>query len=84
MASGRQRLLSSEQKDGSKKSLSRAWSCGIDWGVFVRKHLFGPHRRAGVVKVPGVHCLQPGGCILMLLGQAKYYAYSLGMLLPLR
>lgn len=82
-----------DKKDGSDRSLRRAWSYGMGWGGFVQKHLVGPHWRLVLPRYLQSLVRSLGGCLIMLVcmrfGQARYYAYSFagrcyGVLLPLR
>ena len=82
-----------DKKDGSDRSLHRAWSYGLGWGGFVQKHLAGPHWRLVLPRYLQSLVRSLGGCLIMLvcvrLGRARYYAYSFagrccGFLLPLR
>ena len=81
-----------ECKDGSPRSLRRAWRYGMGWGGFVQKHLL-TRNWPFVLPVYLKSLIRSlGGCFLMLLccrwRRARYYAYSFagrfwGLLVPL-
>lgn len=81
-----------ECKDGSPRSLRRAWRYGMGWAGFVQKHLRTPNWQLVLPVYLKSLVRSLGGCLLMLLccrwHCARYYAYSFagrcwGLLLPL-
>lgn len=81
-----------ECKDGSPRSLRRAWRYGMGWGGFVQKHLLTRNWPFVLPVYLKSLARSLGGCFFMLLccklRCAQYYAYSFagrcwGLLVPL-